>query len=383
LKKIQYQKLKPNYFLMYLENSKIIVIKIGSSLLIDKDKKIRKKWLYDFSKDIRELLNQNKRIIIVSSGAIAMGCKKLNLNKKNLKLDKSQAVASIGQIELMNLFSEIFIKSKINISQILLTLEDTEQRRRALNAKRTFENLFQLNFVPIVNENDSIATSEIKYGDNDRLASRVAQISNADSLILLSDVDGLYNKNPKINKSAKLIKEVKNINVDIEQLATNHTSEYGTGGMKTKIDAAKICQLSGCKMAIANGLPTRPIKKIMEKNNCTWFLPKISKLDARKKWIISSISPKGELVIDDGAKQALNKGKSLLAAGIKKVSGNFNKGDHIKIVDKENKERARGLSSFSSIEIAKIMGHQSNEIESLLGYISKSEVVHKDDMVEV
>ena len=368
---------------MHLKNSKIIVIKIGSSLLIDKDKKIRKKWLYDFSKDIRDLLSQNKKIIIVSSGAIAMGCKKLNLNKKNLKLDKSQAVASIGQIELMNLFSEIFIKSKINISQILLTLEDTEQRRRALNAKRTFENLFQLNFVPIVNENDSIATSEIKYGDNDRLASRVAQISNADSLILLSDVDGLYNKNPKINKSAKLIKEVKNINTDIEQIATNHTSEYGTGGMKTKIDAAKICQLSGCKMAIANGLPTRPIKKIMEKNNCTWFLPKISKLDARKKWIISSISPKGELVIDDGAKQALSKGKSLLAAGIKKVSGNFNKGDHIKIVDKKNKERARGLSSFSSIEISKIMGHQSNEIESLLGYISKSEVVHKDDMVEI
>ena len=176
---------------MYLKNSKIIVIKIGSSLLIDENKKIRKKWLSEFSKDIKDLLNQNKRIIIVSSGAIAMGCKKLNLSKRNLKLDKSQAVASIGQIELMNLFTETFLKNKINISQILLTLEDTEQRRRALNAKRTFENLFQLNFVPIVNENDSIATSEIKYGDNDRLASRVAQISAADALILLSDVEGL------------------------------------------------------------------------------------------------------------------------------------------------------------------------------------------------
>jgi len=172
---------------MYLKNSKIIVIKIGSSLLIDENKKIRKKWLSEFSKDIKDLLNQNKRIIIVSSGAIAMGCKKLNLSKRNLKLDKSQAVASIGQIELMNLFTETFLKNKINISQILLTLEDTEQRRRALNAKRTFENLFQLNFVPIVNENDSIATSEIKYGDNDRLASRVAQISAADALILLSE----------------------------------------------------------------------------------------------------------------------------------------------------------------------------------------------------
>jgi|TARA_B100000949_G_scaffold161336_1_gene142059 glutamate 5-kinase len=368
---------------MYLKNSKIIVIKIGSSLLIDENKKIRKKWLSEFSKDIKDLLNQNKRIIIVSSGAIAMGCKKLNLSKKNLKLDKSQAVASIGQIELMNLFTETFLKNKINISQILLTLEDTEQRRRALNAKRTFENLFQLNFVPIVNENDSIATSEIKYGDNDRLASRVAQISAADSLILLSDVEGLYTTNPKINKNAKLIKEIKNIDKNIEQISTKSVGEHGTGGMKTKIDAAKICQLSGCIMAIANGLPLRPIKKIIEKNNCTWFLPKISKLDARKKWIISSISPKGQLIIDDGAKEALTKGKSLLAAGIKKVLGKFNKGDHIKIIDKDYKEFARGLSSFSSDEVLKIMGHHSNKIQDLLGYISKSEVVHKDDMVEI
>ena len=368
---------------MYLKNSKIIVIKIGSSLLIDENKKIRKKWLSEFSKDIKDLLNQNKRIIIVSSGAIAMGCKKLNLSKRNLKLDKSQAVASIGQIELMNLFTETFLKSKINISQILLTLEDTEQRRRALNAKRTFENLFQLNFVPIVNENDSIATSEIKYGDNDRLASRVAQISSADSLILLSDVDGLYTTNPKINKNAELLKEIKNIDKNIEQISTKSVGEHGTGGMKTKIDAAKICQLSGCIMAIANGLPLRPIKKIIEKNNCTWFLPKISKLDARKKWIISSISPKGQLIIDDGAKEALTKGKSLLAAGIKKVLGKFNKGDHIKIIDKDYKEFARGLSSFSSDEVLKIMGHHSNKIQDLLGYISKSEVVHKDDMVEI
>ena len=368
---------------MYLKNSKIIVIKIGSSLLIDESKKIRKKWLYEFSKDIKNLLDQNKKIIIVSSGAIAMGCKKLRLSKKNLKLDKSQAIASIGQIELMNLFSEIFLKKKINISQILITLEDTEQRRRALNAKRTFENLFQLNFVPIVNENDSIATSEIKYGDNDRLASRVAQITGADSLILLSDVNGLYTKNPKINKDAKLVEEVKNINKDIEQIATKSVGEHGTGGMKTKIDAAKICFISGCKMVIANGLPLRPIKKIIEANNCTWFLPKISKLDARKKWIISSISPKGEIIVDDGAKQALKKGKSLLAAGIKKVLGEFSKGDHIKITGKDRNECARGLSSFSSEEILKIMGHHSNEIENLLGYISKSEVVHKDDMVEI
>ena len=368
---------------MYLKNSKIIVIKIGSSLLIDNNKKIRKKWLTEFAKDIQDLIKKDKKIIIVSSGAIAMGCKKLNLNKKNLKLDKSQAVASIGQIELMNLFSETFVKSKVNISQILLTLEDTEQRRRALNAKRTFDNLFQLSFVPIVNENDSIATSEIKYGDNDRLASRVAQISGADSLILLSDVDGLYTQNPKIHKNAKLLKEIKNINKDIEKIATKSISEHGTGGMKTKIDAAKICQLSGCQMAIANGLVIRPIKKIIDKNNCTWFLPKISKLDARKKWIISSVSPMGALVIDDGARQALANGKSLLAAGIKRVSGKFKKGDHIKVLDNQNSECARGLSSFSSDEVIKIMGYHSREIEKLLGYVTKSEVIHKDDMVEV
>ena len=368
---------------MYLKESKIIVIKIGSSLLIDDNKKIRKKWLSEFAKDISELIKQNKKVVIVSSGAIAMGCKKLDLSKKNLKLDKSQAIASIGQIELMNLFSKTFVKLKINISQILLTLEDTEQRRRALNAKRTFDNLFSLGFVPIVNENDTIATSEIKYGDNDRLASRVAQISGADALVLLSDVNGLYTQNPKIYKNAKLLKEIKDVDKDIEKFATRSISEYGTGGMKTKIDAAKICQLSDCKMVIANGLLNRPIKKIIDKNNCTWFLPKISKLDARKKWIISSISPKGELIIDDGAKQALSNGKSLLATGIKKVSGKFQKGDHVKVLDKKNLEFARGLTSFSSDEIQKIMGHHSQEIEKLLGYTTKSEVIHKDDMVEI
>ena len=368
---------------MYLKSSKIIVIKIGSSLLIDNKMRIRQKWLSEFTKDIKNFINQNKKIIIVSSGAIALGCKKLNINKKNLKLDKSQAVASVGQIELMNLFNKTFNSKKINISQILLTLEDTEQRRRAINAKRTINNLFDLGFVPIVNENDSIATSEIKYGDNDRLASRVAQISGADCLILLSDVDGLYTKNPKIYKDAVLIKEIKNIDDNIEKVANKSVGIHGTGGMKTKIDAAKVCQLSGCIMVIANGLSLRPIRKILEKNNCTWFLTKVSKLDARKKWIIGSVLPKGELIIDDGAKQALKKGKSLLAAGIKNVFGKFNKGDHVKIVDKNNKECARGLSSFSSNEINKIKGHHSSNIYELLGYITKSEVIHKDDMVEI
>ena len=368
---------------MHLKNSKIIVIKIGSSLLFGKNDIIRKKWLSSFAKDIKKLKSKNKKVIIVSSGAIALGCKKMNFNKTNLKLDKSQAIASVGQIELMNLFSQTFSKFKMNISQILLTLDDTEERRRSINAKRTFENLFQLDYIPIVNENDTIATSEIKYGDNDRLASRVAQITNADTLVLLSDVDGLFTKNPKIFKDAKLIKKVNNLNKDIQNISIKGMTEFGSGGMSTKIEAAKICNLAGCNMVISNGLYLNPIDQIEKRNNCTWFISKISKLHARKKWIISSISPKGELTIDDGAKKALVNGKSLLAAGIKKVLGKFNKGDHIKIVDKKRKEFARGLSSFSSQEINKIMGHHSNEIQKILGYVSKSEVVHKDDLVEV
>ena len=368
---------------MHLKNSKIIVIKIGSSLLVDEKRNIRKKWLLSFAKDIKKLKFINKKIILVSSGAIALGCKKMNYNKYNLKLDKSQAVASIGQIELMNLFSQTFSKFKLNISQILLTLEDTEERRRSINAKRTFENLFGLDYIPIVNENDTIATSEIKYGDNDRLASRVAQITNADTLILLSDVDGLFTKNPKLFKDAKLIKEINTLEKDIKGISIKGLTKFGKGGMNTKIEAAKICNLAGCNMIISNGLYLNPIDRIEKKNICTLFISKISKLHARKKWIISSVSPKGELTIDEGAKKALMNGKSLLAAGIKKVSGKFNKGDHIKIIDIKRNEFARGLSSFSSEEIIKIIGCHSNEIGKILGYISKSEVVHKDDMVKI
>ena len=237
---------------MRLKNSKVIVIKIGSSLLVDEKKNIRKKWLSSFAKDICKLKSKNKKIIIVSSGAIALGCKRMNYKKTNLKLDKSQAIASVGQIELMNLFSQTFSKFKLNISQILLTLDDTEERRRSINAKRTFENLFDIDYIPIVNENDTIATSEIKYGDNDRLASRVAQITNADTLILLSDVDGLYTKNPKIFKNARLIKKIINLDEEMKKINIRGTTEFGKGGMSTKIEAAKKCNFSRCKCNITN-----------------------------------------------------------------------------------------------------------------------------------
>ena len=368
---------------MHIDKFKKIVIKIGSSILIDKKGKPKKVWLEEFARDINFLIKKKKQIVIVSSGAIALGCEYLKINKKNLKVDKSQAVASIGQIELMNFYKKIFNKSNIKISQILLTLDDTEQRRRSINARRTIDNLLSMGVIPIVNENDTTATTEIKYGDNDRLAARVSQIIGADCLILLSDVDGLYTNNPKKNKKTKLIKIVKEIDENIRKYALKTGNFYGSGGMKTKIEAAKICQLAGCYMAIANGNYINPIKKVIENQKCTWFLPKISKLDARKQWIIGSIAPKGEVIIDQGAIKAIENGKSLLPAGVKKINGTFEKGDHILVKDQNNIERARGLASFSSNEIEQIKGSHSREIKNILGYSSREEIIHKDDLVKV
>ena len=368
---------------MYIDKFKKIVIKIGSSILIDEKGKPKKIWLQEFTKDINNLIKKKKKIVIVSSGAIAMGCEYLKIKKNGLKVDKSQAVASIGQIELMDFYKKTFDKSKIKISQILLTLDDTEQRRRSINARRTIDNLLTMGIIPIVNENDTTATTEIKYGDNDRLAARVSQIISADCLILLSDVDGLYTDNPKKNKETKLIKTVKEIDENIKRYATKTENLYGSGGMKTKIEAAKICQLSGCYMAIANGNYKNPIKEIFENQKCTWFLPRISKLDARKLWIIGSVAPKGEVIIDQGAVKAINNGKSLLPAGVKKINGTFEKGDHILIKDQNDTECARGLASFSSIEIEKIKGSHSREIKNILGYSSREEIIHKDDLAKV
>jgi len=291
----------------------------------------------------------------------------------------SQALASIGQIRLTNVYRKMFEKSKIKIGQILISLDDTEQRRRAINAKRTFENLFKLKAIPIVNENDTTATSEIKYGDNDRLAARVAQIIGANVLINLSDVDGLY----KSSKEKKIIKEVNNIDEKIYSFVDKKKNTYGSGGMATKLQAAKICMDSGCYMAIASGNHMNPISKLMKDNICTWFLPKVSRLHAREKWIVSSIGSNGKIYIDDGAVKALKNGKSLLPAGIIKIEGKFLKGDNILIVDNNGKDCARGLTSFSAEEIDKIKGLKSDQIEKVLGYSSKSEIVHKDDMVKL
>ena len=363
---------------MLIDNSKKIVIKLGSSTVIDKSGKFKKNWINSLIKDIKKY-KKGKDVVIVSSGAIALGQNYLKIKKRKIKLEMSQAIASIGQIHLAEKFQKIFKKNNFRVGQILISPDDTEQRGRALNVRRTFDNLFKLKAIPIVNENDTTATSEIKYGDNDRLAARVAQIIGADTLIIFSDIDGLYDMGNK----KKIIKEVKNLDSKIYSLAETKLNSYGSGGMITKLEAASICMNAGCHMFISNGNRMRPIKYMIEKKIFTKFIPKISALAARKKWIVSSLSSHGSILIDKGAANALRHGKSLLAAGIKKVSGEFEKGENVLITDEDNNKLARGLASFSSNEIIKIKGRQSGEIEKILGYASKTEVVHKDDMVKL
>ena len=361
---------------MLIDNSKKIVLKLGSSTVVDSKGAFKKKWVTSLIKDIKKY-GKNKNFVIVSSGAIALGQKYLKIKKKKLKLEMSQAIAAVGQIHLAGEFEKLFDKYKIKTGQILITPDDTEQRRRAINVRRTFDNLFKLNAIPIVNENDSTATTEIKYGDNDRLAARVAQIIGADILIVFSDVDGLYDK----SKSKKIVKNIKLIDNKIISLIDKTKNSYGSGGIVTKLDAAKICMNSGCHMFIANGKKNNPISQMIKNEKFTHFFPKVSSLDAKKKWIIGSINSNGTIKIDKGASKALQNGKSLLAAGVTRIDGVFNKGENVLILDQNNNQLARGLSSFSSDEINKIKGKQSKEIEKILGYLSKTEIIHKDDMV--
>ena len=361
---------------MLVNGSKKIVIKLGSTTVVDKKGQFKKNWVTSLIKDIKKY-GSGKFFVIVSSGAIALGQKYLKIKKKKIKLEMNQAIAAVGQIHLASEFQKLFEKFKVKSGQILISPDDTEQRRRALNIKNTFDNLFNLKAIPIVNENDTTATSEIKYGDNDRLAARVAQIIGADTLIIFSDVDGLY------DKSKKVVKIVRNIDEKIYSLANNNKNTYGSGGISTKLDAAKICMNSGCNMFIANGSDNFPLQKMIKTKIFTHFVPKISSLDARKKWIISSLSSTGKIFIDSGAAKALLNGKSLLAAGIIKVQGTFEKGENVMVVDQNERQLARGLASFGSHEIDKIKGRQSKEIEKILGYFGKSEIVHKDDMVKL
>ncbi len=361
---------------MLVNNSKKIVIKLGSSTVVDGKGKFKKNWVSSLIKDMKKY-GKGKDFVIVSSGAIALGQKYLRIKKKKIKLEMSQAIAAVGQIHLAGEFQKLFDKFKIKSGQVLISPDDTEQRRRALNVKNTFDNLFKLNAVPIVNENDTTATAEIKYGDNDRLAARVAQIIGADTLIIISDVDGLY------DKFKKPVKTVNKLDENIYSLADKTKHKYGSGGILTKLDAAKICMNSGCHMFIANGKKNNALERMVKNKIFTHFVPKISSLDARKKWIISSLNSSGIIYIDRGASKALANGKSLLPAGIVKIEGSFEKGENVLIVDLNQNHLGRGLVSFNSSEINKIKGKQSKDIEKILGYFSKTEIVHKDNMVRL
>ncbi|MDC3169546.1 glutamate 5-kinase [Paracoccaceae bacterium] len=361
------------------EQSKSIVIKVGSSLLVeDKLGAIKKEWFASFIKDIIELRKMGKTVIIVSSGAINLGRKILNLKDSDLTLEQEQAAASVGQIELSKEYQEHFKFKGFICSQVLITLDDFTNRRRYLNCKSTLKTLLNLGVIPIVNENDTVATDEIRYGDNDRLAAQVASICDSDLLILLSDIDGLYTESPKKSKDAEHIPFISEITEEIELMAKGPENDFSHGGMKTKIEAAKVTTSVGCNLIIANGKKKYPISDIAE-NKATWFLASQSVKAARKKWILNMKSL-GEIIIDFKAEKALKSGKSLLPVGATKCIGNFSRGDVVAVRSQDGQILAKGLTSFNRVETEKILGIKSEDIPKVLGYNRKPELIHRDNM---
>ncbi len=366
----------------FFSDYKRIIIKVGSSLLINKKTRtIREDWLLALSEDIANLRKIEKEILIVSSGAIALGRDTLVSKQKTLNLEENQAAASIGQIELAYSWKDALRKQNIKCAQVLLSPDDTETRRRHLNARATLATLIKSQVVPVINENDTVTTSEIKFGDNDRLAARVAQMSSSDLLILLSDIDGLYDQNPHHSNKAKHIPIVDEVNDDIINMAGSSHYEYASGGMITKVEAAKISSLSGCALIICNGEGKNPILELSKGVKYTLFKPNETPLTARKKWIAAGLKILGKLIIDNGASKALMSGSSLLPAGVLEVEGNFEKGDLIEIYTSDRKKIASGLSSYNSQEIKIIAGNKTRDIESLLGYVGRDELIHRDDLV--
>ena len=363
-------------------DAKRIVVKIGSSLLVGTESGLlRTKWLEGLARDIKRFRDRDQEIIIVSSGAIALGRNYLDIQSQELRLEEKQAAAAAGMVRLAHAYQEAFESYDIPIAQVLLTRDDSEDRRRYLNARSTLMTLLQLGSIPLINENDTVATEEIRFGDNDRLAARVAAMVSADLLILLSDIDGLYNSDPKIDPSAKLVSEVLDITAEIEAMAGEAHSYVSSGGMVTKILAAKECLAAGCSMLIAKGSEVNPLLAIENGEKCTWFRPNRTPYSARKKWIASTLKPIGSYIIDIGASDALKSGKSLLPAGVLSVTGDFQRGDTIAIETSEGIEIGRGLTAYSSGDARLIMGHKSREIYEILGYHGRNEFIHRDDLV--
>jgi glutamate 5-kinase len=362
--------------------AKRVVIKVGSALLVDAEKgRLNRTWLEGFAADVARLRKRGQEVILVSSGAIALGRRHLGLSAGKLRLEESQAAAAVGQIRLAHAYKELLEAHEITVAQILLTLGDTEQRRRYLNARGTLNTLLSLGAVPVINENDTVATTEIRYGDNDRLAARVAQMAGADCLVLLSDIDGLYTSNPVDDPNADFVARVLEITPAIEAMAGGSGSDMGTGGMQTKIAAAKIAVGAGCHLCIAKGAVQHPLQRIEEGARCTWFVPSSTPVATRKQWIAGTLRPAGAIVVDDGAVRALMGGKSLLPAGVTRAMGRFDRGDTVSIIGPDGSEVARGICAYSDGDAARIIGRQSADIEKVLGFRGRDEIVHRDDLV--
>jgi glutamate 5-kinase len=361
---------------------KRIVIKVGSTLLVDRERGVvHQRWLKALTEDIAQLREHGQEVLVVSSGAIALGRRELGFGSGDLKLEEKQAAASSGMISLAHAYQEALAVHDLTAALVLLTIGDTENRRRYLNARNTLDQLLRAGAIPIINENDTVATDEIRIGDNDRLAARVAAMVSADVLVVLSDVDGLYTADPRLQGNAEHIPVVNDITSEIEGMAGVAKPDDGLGGMITKLEAAKISIGAGCRMVIFDGHVDHPLRALDGGATCTWFVPSASPRTERKQWIAGSLKPAGKLIVDGGALNALEQGKSLLPAGVVDVEGLFERGDAVQVCTSNGSEIARGLCAYNAADARQIKGHKSGEIERLLGYRGRDEMIHRDDMV--
>lgn len=364
-----------------LEAYRRLVIKVGSSLLIGEDGELNRDWLDGLAEDIANLHRSGREVLVVSSGAIAIGSTILGINKRRARLEDLQAAAAVGQVQLAHEYREALAAYDITTAQVLLTPGDTENRRRFLNARGTLGRLLERSVVPVINENDTVATEEIRYGDNDRLAARVAQLVMADALLLLSDVDGLYSADPGSDGDAQHIPEVHGISDDILAMAGETRSDIGSGGMSTKVQAARIATHAGCSTIVASGVVERPVNKLLNGARCTVFCAEGTPAAVRKQWLAGALEVSGVLVVDAGAAHALRDGGSLLPVGILSVRGNFSRGDIVTLSDPDGKELGRGLTEYSSDEASRLLGCRSAQIEERLGYRGRLVVIHRDGLV--
>ena len=362
-----------------IAGARLLVLKFGSALVVD-EAAPRTAWLDGVAADIAAARARGTNVIVVSSGAIALARSALGFGRKRLRLEENQAAAAVGQIRLAQAWTEALSKHGLVAAQLLLTLDDTEARRRYLNARATLRTLLGLGCVPVINENDTVATAEIRYGDNDRLAARVAEMVEADQLVLLSDIDGLYTADPKRDPAAEHIPQVAQLTPDIEAMGGDPPPGYSSGGMRTKLVAARIATQAGCAMAIALGHVERPLRALVDGARCTWFLPAAEGRSARKRWIAGALQPAGRLIVDAGAARALATGRSLLPAGVREVKGEFERGDPVVVQARDGTVLGRGLSAYGSADARRIAGHRSEEIEAILGWRGRDEIVHRDDL---